>query len=369
LNVAILHPAFSTFGGAEVVALNQARCLRDHGFSVRVITSKIDGDGWSEKLRGFRIDALAGAAWPLRLNRHASILRQAQELSAVLADADVAIAHNYPMSQALALANTRARKIWYCNEPNRQLHLDTANPTIAARVANHARPETEAERSFLAERRIQRSPLRILRRPAPRESDRDVAAVRRLDVVCVNSSFTERLATSTYGARDYRVVYPLMELPAPRARRSGLARNALSILVHSRLEPPKNIDTIVRGFARFGQRGASGARLHIVGQGTSRSFLEQLVAQLGIRERVNFYGFLPRAELESIYAACEVFALAPIDEPFGMVFVEAAVRGLLLLCPDHGGPFEVVDRGRLGQACDAFSPASIADAFQRISEL
>jgi glycosyltransferase involved in cell wall biosynthesis len=64
-----------------------------------------------------------------------------------------------------------------------------------------------------------------------------------------------------------------------------------------------------------------------------------------------------------------VFALLPVDEPFGMVFPEAAARGLLLVGPDHGGPLEILDGGRLGFSCDPFSPEAVAEAFRRIWRL
>jgi glycosyltransferase involved in cell wall biosynthesis len=72
------------------------------------------------------------------------------------------------------------------------------------------------------------------------------------------------------------------------------------------------------------------------------------------------------AEVDAISASCDVFALLPFDEPFGMVFPEAAVRGLLLVGPDHGGPVEILDGGGLGFVADPFSPDSVADAFSRI---
>jgi glycosyltransferase involved in cell wall biosynthesis len=64
-----------------------------------------------------------------------------------------------------------------------------------------------------------------------------------------------------------------------------------------------------------------------------------------------------------------VFALLTLDEPFGMVFPEAAARGLLLVGPDHGGPFEIMDGGRLGWPCDPFSPEAFAAALFEINGL
>ena len=70
-----------------------------------------------------------------------------------------------------------------------------------------------------------------------------------------------------------------------------------------------------------------------------------------------------------MYDACDVFALLPLDEPFGMVFPEAAARGLLMIGPDHGGPLEILDSGRLGWCVDAFSPEALAQALSQVASL
>jgi glycosyltransferase involved in cell wall biosynthesis len=266
------------------------------------------------------------------------------------------------MSLWLALASIPGRKIWYCHEPYRQLHLAATFPTIAARAATRTLTNTLAETAYEAWERRGSPAMDAVR-------TRDVEAVRTFDTVCVNSNYTRSMAQRAYGCRDYRVVYPLMHLPERGRPRSGLRRNDLRILVHSRLEAAKNIDTILRGFAQFSKFPGRRAYLHVVGEGTSRPKLERLADELELNARVTFHGFVPQGEIERIYDICEILALAPIDEPFGMVFPEAAVRGLLIVGPDHGGPFEIMDGGRLGFACDPFSPASVAQALQQIVDL
>ena len=38
----------------------------------------------------------------------------------------------------------------------------------------------------------------------------------------------------------------------------------------------------------------------------------------------SLHGFLPHDSLRSLYERCDVLALLPLDEPFGMIFPEAA---------------------------------------------
>lgn len=70
-----------------------------------------------------------------------------------------------------------------------------------------------------------------------------------------------------------------------------------------------------------------------------------------------------------VYERCDVFALLTLDEPFGMVYPEAAAKGLLLIGPDHGGPLEILDGGQLGTVVNPFAPEDLATAFAELWRL
>jgi glycosyltransferase involved in cell wall biosynthesis len=357
-------------GGAEILALNQAKCLQSLGYDVRVVTCAVDMSRWQNQFDGMRLE-LIGAYDRLDWlgGREIWLARRARRLSPALAGVDVAIAHNYPMSRVLGTAATKARKIWYCNEPNREIHLIAANPTLAANVESGTHLSTDAVRFHLESRQRQRDPIPGINHKLVWERNRDLASIDRLDVLCANSGYARELAIRTYGPRPFKVLYPVVRFPDRGTSRTGLDRNELRILVHTRLEPAKNVDTVLRGFAQFLATGRHRARLHIVGEGTSRERLQLLSAEIGIEESVTFHGFVSELELRQIYDDCEVFALLPVDEPFGMVFPEAAARGLLLVGPDHGGPFEIMENGRLGITSNVFSPDQLASAFERLLSL
>ena len=163
------------------------------------------------------------------------------------------------------------------------------------------------------------------------------------------------------------MVYPIVRFPARGRSRAGLDRSrGLQILAHARLDAAKNLDHVLRGFALYRPR-AAGAQLHVVGIGDQAPKLRRLARRLGLGQSIQFHGFLPVSELEHVYSACDVFALTPLDEPFGMVFPEAAARGLLLVGPNHAGPNEILDGGRLGWTCDPFAPESLAETFERVA--
>jgi glycosyltransferase involved in cell wall biosynthesis len=267
------------------------------------------------------------------------------------------LAANHPCSTMLGQVKTAARRIWQCNEPPRRIHLRGANPFLAARVdATGGKGIEDACAPF----------ARRLAGPASETAAFDVESVSRLDRIFAISAFSRDNTRGIYGRCGDEVVPPIVRFPGAVSPRAGLDRSGLQVLAHTRLEVPKNVDTLLRGFARFRAATCPGARIHLVGDGPHRPRLEALAAELGLADVARFHGFLPESELRAVYAACDVFALLPLDEPFGMVFPEAAAQGLLLVGPDHGGPVEILEGGELGFLCNAFDPAALADALARI---
>ena len=359
MKLGILHPSFAGTGGAEVLAAAQAAWLSAQGHEVRLATLGWNEGRWAQELAAVELSLLPkrtlGDAFAL--GKLGKIRRRGARLRKALEGCDTILAHTFPAEIMAGEGSSRARRVWYCHEPQRSLYMAEANPNLWARVSGGLRKNAaEGERWFHG--RLHRAKEGVRLREA------DIAAVQRFDLVLANSAFTRDNARRIFGeAAPMEVLPPMLRLPAPLQRLSGLDRTEPGILVHSRLDPLKNVDTVLRAFARFQVRHPQ-AKLHVVGDGPGRPGLEHLARELGIAPR--FHGYLPQRELEAVYAACDIFALLPFDEPFGMVFPEAAARGLLLVGPDHGGPVEILEGGELGQACDAFEPDAVAEALDRI---
>jgi glycosyltransferase involved in cell wall biosynthesis len=370
MKVGFFHPKFKHVGGAENLIVAQAQYLRGAGLDVSLVSGAVEGQLWHDAFEGVDLRRVPSGGWgDLFLSKAARIERSVPLAEALLRDRDLVIAHNFPSCAVLGSAKLTATRVWYCNEPHRQLHLVEANPRLYARIHETQTLASIAERSF-AERLVkyrraeQRRNDNLLRM---REFDRTQS--RRVDIICANSEYTRENVRRTYGRSDARVVYPIVRFPARGRSRAGLDRSrGLQILAHSRLDAVKNLDHVLRGFALY-RVDSAGAQLHVVGMGDQRQKLQRLSQELGIAGAVRFHGFLPEAELQRVYEACDVFALTPIDEPFGMVFPEAAARGLLIVGPDHAGPLEILDGGRLGWVCDPFSPEALAENFARIQKL
>lgn len=371
MRLVLFHPSFETIGGAELLAAEQALHLKAEGHKVRLATLAFDSDRWRERLGNLPVDVIPKRHWTdlfRAWSRMAKLKARGKRAARFLGDSDVVLAYNHPCNAMLGVVSIKGRKVWQCNEPPRGLHMREANPYLYKRVT-----ETEgtapwldfASQEFLTSMLNHEAALASKRTLYARRQF-DLMATRQLDTIFAISEFSRDNARNIYGRCNEEVVYPIVRFSdRPRARR-GIDRAGLNVLVHSRIEVLKNIDTVMRGFRHFKEHVCPGAQLHIVGDGPEKQRLRILAQDLLPEGGVRFHGYLPIDKLHEVYEACDVFALLPLDEPFGMVFPEAASRGLSLIGPDHGGPMEIMDGGKLGQALDAFNPEAVTEALERI---
>src|SRR5262249_38623337 len=135
--LALFHPTLDAFGGAEVLLASQAQSLRARGYDVCIVTRAWDRRRWSEHPEG--IEMRFGRARPLvdALSAWSTLgrfRREAERAARLLVDRDVVMATNFPCNAELGSLELRARRVWYCNEPNRERYVVEANPYLFARM-------------------------------------------------------------------------------------------------------------------------------------------------------------------------------------------------------------------------------------------
>ena len=74
--------------------------------------------------------------------------------------------------------------------------------------------------------------------------------------------------------------------------------------------------------------------------------LKELARDLGVLDRVVFTGY--RADMPAVMAACDVFALPSLEEPFGLVYLEALAMKKPVVALNNGGTPEVVEHSASG---------------------
>jgi len=133
------------------------------------------------------------------------------------------------------------------------------------------------------------------------------------------------------------------------------------VLCVSTLHPHKNLDRLIRAYARR-ERDWS---LTIVGmRGFFADALEALIARLDLKGSVQLTGWISRGELLQLYARAHAFVYPSTFEGFGMPVLEAMAAGIPVACSDIPPLREVA-----GEAALFFDPTNedaIADALDRI---
>jgi glycosyltransferase involved in cell wall biosynthesis len=115
-----------------------------------------------------------------------------------------------------------------------------------------------------------------------------------------------------------------------------------------RLSVEKGLTLLLRAFDRL-RREMPTVRLRIVGDGPQRSDLERLVGSLSLQGVVTFTGRVaPSSVQHELVDAWALVAPSQWAEPFGLVALEAIVRGLPVIASASGGFGETVEHGVSG---------------------
>ena len=135
------------------------------------------------------------------------------------------------------------------------------------------------------------------------------------------------------------------------------------ILAVGRLHPQKDYPTLIRAFARV--RETLPARLLILGavargHEALRADLERLADELGVRDHVDFHGFVKNPY--AYMARADVYVLSSRWEGLPNTLIEAMAVGTPVVSTDcPSGPAEILDGGAYG----ALVPVGDADALAR----
>jgi glycosyltransferase involved in cell wall biosynthesis len=185
----------------------------------------------------------------------------------------------------------------------------------------------------------------------------DAALCRRADAIVVPSAaFAELLAERVGFPRDKLTVIPhgveVPESPLPHGSLVGTV---------SFLEPVKGLDVFLRSAARL-HRDYPQLRFAIFGSGPEADRLAGLARRLGIGEKVEFPGYVPRREaLERL----GILVVSSYVESGPLTLLEAMAAGIPVVAARVGGVPEIAGEGTV-QLVASGDAAGLADAIARL---
>lgn len=177
----------------------------------------------------------------------------------------------------------------------------------------------------------------------------------RCDVVTSPSAAVREALVSHGLKHDPVLVSNGIQMPALRSDADietlkGELKVKLPTFVYvGRIAPEKSMEVLLKAFQEVLQRGVA-AQLIIVGDGPSRTAMEQQIDALGIRESVNSLGFIPHEELitRNLPRAAIAFVTASNTENQPISILEAMSFGLPIIGPRAKGIPELVEHGESG---------------------
>ena len=170
---------------------------------------------------------------------------------------------------------------------------------------------------------------------------------------------------------------PKGEMPLPRTDSANAQRPiVLTVGRISAAERYKGHDVMLEAW-RSVLTSMPDAEYWIVGGGDDRPRLESRAQEFGIATSVRFLGSVSPEDLVVCYDKCGVFAMparteldsrTPRGEGFGIVFLEAMVRGKPVLGPGFGAPAEFIRSGEHGLLVDPANATEVASALTELLE-
>ncbi|MGH7194846.1 MAG: glycosyltransferase, partial [Candidatus Saccharimonadales bacterium] len=130
-----------------------------------------------------------------------------------------------------------------------------------------------------------------------------------------------------------------------------------------RLAEIKCQDVLLRGFARVA-RVRDDVRLLLVGDGPSRTALETLAEQLGVRPQVRFVGY--QARPQDYLQLMDLFALTSRSEGMPLTVLEAWAARVPVVATRVGGLPRLIDHARTGWLIPPFDEAALASALLQL---
>lgn len=145
-------------------------------------------------------------------------------------------------------------------------------------------------------------------------------------------------------------------------------KNKKIILTVGRLVSAKGHDVVIKSVKLLKKKFPDLLYL-IVGEGIEKESLVNLVKSEGLEDIIKFTGYVTDKELEMYYAVCDLFIMAgrwtpEFVEGFGLVYIEAGLRGKAVIGTNVGGIPEAISEGKTGYIIEPDNPEVLAERIE-----
>lgn len=362
MKIAIIHEDLKRNGGAENLIVWYTSRMVKMGYDVSLYTGAFEASNWSPAYT---------EGLPVIVDKCFSFTKNplfyeifGRRVLNVLKNVDVVISHNW-LNSSLSVAfrgnKQDQRWIWFCQEPPRFIYYDVIDKEILRYMENN----------------LHYSPYRGLNIMKHRCTRSLLPMFKILDKNYVTRNFNDIVANSHFTARNVKKIY------GNQAKTAHLGvdvekslnthenmKNELGceylFLASGRISPEKNVYRMIKALSKLDNH--FDYKLVIAGNGEGIHFLKQKVKELGLATKVVLPGFIGTDKLHSFMHSCDMVVYIPINEPFGLVPIEALARGKPSLVSSTGGPSETIQDNVTGFHVDPLNVDAISERMEHVLE-
>ena len=129
----------------------------------------------------------------------------------------------------------------------------------------------------------------------------------------------------------------------------------------------KNVDITLRALHKA--MDGKEYTFDIVGSGAEDDNLHRLVDELGMDDHVVFHGQMKRDDAQNIVRNADCFVMVSTREAFGLVYIEAMAKGLIVVGTEGQGIDGVIKHGDNGFLCKSRDVEGLANVIKHIVNL
>jgi glycosyltransferase involved in cell wall biosynthesis len=217
-------------------------------------------------------------------------------------------------------------------------------------------------------------PLVVSRRvELPLSSDKfSMARYRAASRVVAVSDFVEKsMRGSGLSADRIEIIFVGVEIPAAVSsadrelarKRFAIPQDSVCLGNVAAFVPEKGHVLLLHAFAELRAQFPQCVLL-LAGEGREKASLHALVRQLRLEEIVKFPGFV--SDVESVYAATDLFVFPSHQEPLACAMLSAMAHGLPVVAFDRGGNPEAIEDGKNGLLVKDLDATALAVAMAHL---
>lgn len=336
MKIAIIQGDLSKIGGSENLIIWYSAELVKRGYAITIFTGAYEPKNWSTEYTS-KLNIVIDKHFGFKRNPFTYQVNGVHALR-LTAGYDLVIVHSW-LNSSLPIAFRGQRKtqkwVWFCEEPPRFIYYKEIDEELVRYNLNHLYLEPHKGINIILNHAIRKF----------------LIFFKILDKIFVRYTFDKIVVNSKFTGRNIKKIYNLPSKVALLGIGTHYTtenyvdmKNRLNcdvlLFFSGRLDYSKNLTRIINAVSLIDTN--INYKLVIAGDGILKAYLDKKVKRLNLTDKVLLTGRIPTDLLVSYMNSADLIIYLPINEPFGLVPIEAMACGKPSIVSSTGGPSETI---------------------------